>query len=691
MNEPLSKLIEHSRSLPRAAKPRGESVFLVTLHPSYLAKSYYPEKLLYATGLRDLGSKERVITPRKAIGKGKQDKPLATSCLYVAGTEASIAAFQSTLFDDGIPKYLKDDFIKIEEISELSTEDKIKGEILDEAKVQKYEVVLHAGQDEDDIVVAFANYAKTFGGEADLARSIQIGGLTFLPLSASHSSLRNISNFSFLRVARPMPKIRLTPPAIMRQISQMKGPQLPEHGPLDTAVKVAVFDGGLGIKDLSSWSHEHVLPGHESTEADFLRHGNEVTSTILFGRITPSQLHLPRPYAHVDHFRVISSNSKNDCDLFDVLKDISGVLDSGIYKYVNLSLGPRLPIDDDQIHPWTATLDHLCAKHSIFLTVAVGNDGELEGANRIQPPGDMVNALAVGAADRSGETWKRAAYSCIGPGRSPGLVKPDGVAFGGSEHEPFLALNPLMGGVSEVCGTSFSSPLVLRTAIGLGVTTDFPLTSIAIKSLLVHHADSGIEAREHIGWGRFTESVDKILECAPDSVTIIYQGFLAKGEYLRAPIPFPGIVLPSEAHLKATLCLMTKTDPEHSINYTRSGMTVVFRPRFGANENDSTTFFAKSTQYVSERECRDDGHKWETCLKHTQKFKATDLFDPVFDIEYNVREMSHGISVGSAPDMQYAMAVTLSVKGMPELYNLVRQRYTILQPIQIKQHITVSA
>ena len=43
-----------------------------------------------------------------------------------------------------------------------------------------------------------------------------------------------------------------------------------------------------------------------------------------------------------------------------------------------------------------------------------------------------MNALAVGAADDTGTGWARAPYSAIGPGRSPGVVKPDLMAFGGN-------------------------------------------------------------------------------------------------------------------------------------------------------------------------------------------------------------------------------------------------------------------
>jgi hypothetical protein len=48
------------RALPEGSKPRGEGVFLLTLHPAFLARSYYPVNLLRAAGLRDVGSRAKV-------------------------------------------------------------------------------------------------------------------------------------------------------------------------------------------------------------------------------------------------------------------------------------------------------------------------------------------------------------------------------------------------------------------------------------------------------------------------------------------------------------------------------------------------------------------------------------------------------------------------------------------------------
>src|SRR5262245_61739468 len=59
----VEQVAEEIGDLPRLACPQDEAVALVTLHPSYLAKSYYPANLLNAANLRPIGSRGRNISP----------------------------------------------------------------------------------------------------------------------------------------------------------------------------------------------------------------------------------------------------------------------------------------------------------------------------------------------------------------------------------------------------------------------------------------------------------------------------------------------------------------------------------------------------------------------------------------------------------------------------------------------------
>jgi hypothetical protein len=164
----------------------------------------------------------------------------------------------------------------------------------------------------------------------------------------------------------------------------------------------------------------------------------------------------------VDHFRVLDQQSEGDpFELYDALARIRDVLQTRKYSFVNLSIGPALPIEDHEVHAWTAVLDSLLCDGETLTTVAVGNDGEKDhesGNARVQVPSDSVNFLAVGAANSRGKYWTRAAYSCIGPGRSPGLIKPEVLGFGGSEKEPFFVLDPTLTIATPDAGTSYALP-----------------------------------------------------------------------------------------------------------------------------------------------------------------------------------------------------------------------------------------
>lgn len=688
---PVRHIEEQLSSVPAEAKPRGEGVFELTLHPAFLARSYYPTDLLRSIGLRDVGSKEKVIVPRKVTEPRLTGKEHSTASLFVAGNATSIARFREYLSNTGTSLPIQLKIATIESVNWIDPLAKFKGDVPDDDAQHSFEVALHAGADEDDIVIAFQRLARSHHASVDLTRRIRTGGLTFVPVTATALQMNALLNFTFLRVARAMPSLRMAEPIAIRQTLPSVPFSLPKTPAVNQSERVAIFDGGLGTNDLASWATEHVFEATSDTVGALLMHGSEVTSTFLFGRTVVGQP-IGLPYMNVDHYRVLGPHGGHDPDLFDVLLRIKSVLETGNYRFANLSLGPRMPIEDDEVHAWTATLDQLCANFGILATVAVGNDGEAEGADRIQPPGDMVNALAIGACDSPGAKWKRAPYSCIGPGRSPGYVKPDGLAFGGSIDELFNVFNPILQSVVGVQGTSYAAPLTLRTAAGVAATTTLDLSSIALKALLIHHADTNSRLpRGEVGWGRFKEDCIELLECSAESATIVFKSSLAKGEYRRCPIPFPDLVLPGKVRIKATFCINAYTDPEHAINYTRSGVGITFRPLHGIGEDKSSDFFGINSQYRnSERELRDAAHKWETVLHRDRTFTdSTGLAGPVFDIEYHARAASKSIPSKSAPDVTFALVITLHAPGVPNLYDLIRQKYPVLTPVPVRATIQI--
>lgn len=65
LNEVISEI---NNTLP-LAMPEGKAVVKFVLHPAFLAKSYFPVKLLNKFSLQNIGSKAVSIKPRKNIKK----------------------------------------------------------------------------------------------------------------------------------------------------------------------------------------------------------------------------------------------------------------------------------------------------------------------------------------------------------------------------------------------------------------------------------------------------------------------------------------------------------------------------------------------------------------------------------------------------------------------------------------------
>src|SRR5439155_17139231 len=117
---------------------------------------------------------------------------------------------------------------------------------------------------------------------------------------------------------------------------------------------------------------------------------------LLFGPLQDG-VTAERPYAKVDHYRVLDEDTMKDDqqELYTVLERIQDVLETRPkYDFVNLSLGPDLPVEDNDVHAWTAVLDQLFSDGQTLPAIAVGNRGELDwpsGNARIQTPAACVH------------------------------------------------------------------------------------------------------------------------------------------------------------------------------------------------------------------------------------------------------------------------------------------------------------
>ena len=689
--EDLRNAMHSIESKPKIQSANGEFVVKFIQHPSYLAKTYYPSQLFKKYDLRDVGSRAVKVKPLKWAVQKHPEEGLA-SCIFVAGTQPQFEAMLNSVEHDNLPDSIQKLIRTFEEIASINPAEKVK-KIETEATELKLEVVLHAKDKDEFVRDSFNTYAEELGASADWGRAKTVGGLTFLPVSISRGHELELAEFSHLRALRSVPKLRMNRPDVVRTTIN-EAFSLPEFETMDDKFKVCVFDGGLGEDTMiSQWVNE-IIPGDiTKTHPRLLSHGGEVCSSYLFGPFNLETNTFGSPYTSLDIVRVLSSDD-TDPDLFDVLSRIEAVLKEKKYKYVNISLGPRLAIDDDDVHVWTSVIDSLLQDGHCLATVAIGNDGELdEDYSRIQPPSDMVNCFAVGASNSNQNEWDKAPYSCVGPGRSPGVVKPDGIIFGGSKGDLFNVYSPRTDSIVGTMGTSYASPYALRVAAGIDAITEFDLAPSTIKALLIHHADRHEKDMAQVGWGRLPSTPEEVIECLDDEAIIVYQGELTRSQYLRIPIPIPEEIDCTWVHLKATFCFNATTDPEHPLHYTRSGLDISFRAndakvKVGAEHANTKSFFSVGNLYETEEELRADAHKWETTISREQKFKRTTLSNPVFDVKYHAREKGGDAKSDSDP-LGYSLIVSIQAEGDTNIYDLVLQNNQVLQAVKVSNRIKI--
>jgi hypothetical protein len=686
------------RALPRAACPGGETVLSVTMHPRYVSKSDFPTPLFNALGLRPIGSKTISVKPDKWGIKEPPPGLVPTDEIFVAGAIDRILQLGKSVESFVADTTTAGDLSHIEAISFQSPEAKLKNIAKGESWL---EVVLHNNSN-INVLSVFSRYANELGARVDINRSRRVSGLTFVPVSATGPVSQQIARFSFLRVARSMPTLRPMRPPLLRAAKQRA--VLPTEDAISSDFRVLIFDGGIppsALPSLSRWVNLILPTGIGPSIPDLESHGLAVTSAFLFGTIENIK-DLKRPVCGVDHVRVLDTAmlSSSDPYYFDVLDRIVQYFDAngGKYNLINLSMGPNLPCDDGDVTLWTSSLDERLASGQWVVTVAAGNDGEADSSlflDRVQPPGDGVNVLTVGASDSMKKLWKRASYSCPGPGRSPGFVKPDGLAFGGSGTEPFRVLSPILE-VEGIEGTSVASPFAMRSAASVKAQIGDSLDSLAIRALMIHTTQKNDLELAQGGWGRFEPDPERLITCEDHEALVIYREELPIGEYLRAPIPLPD-TLKGKITISATLLIATEVDPGHPSAYTRSGLTVSFRPHSDKyTEYDdgkkssvpkTNPFFSQKNMYgVGESELREDGHKWEPVRHGSLKFYPNSLKRPCFDI-YNDRRFE-GVATTALTKTKYALVVTVSAKKMPNLYSgIVRAYSNILIPLRPKIRI----
>lgn len=699
----LESIISDVSKLPDAAKPNDETVIAVTLHPRYVSKSDHPQKFFESQDLVAIGSKPKRIKPDNWGTKKVPNELSLTDVYYIKSSISNLNHFLHTI--DKLPEdELNKTICYFERFDIDSSEEKFQGDIeefKDRIEVLM-ECVIHNGTSEN-ILDSFFRYLSTLDKSInfEVGKVRTVGQLGFVPIVTDKKNIDAIGKFSFLRVFRKMPDLRPFRPLLTRNLQDQLA-SLP-NGVIFENFKALIFDGGLpqGL-ELPSYINYEEIEGIGAATNELTQHGLAVTSAYLFGHI--DDITALRPISNVTHVRVLGEKHFNpvtidDIELYDVVDSMVEYMERETPDLVNISLGPDCSVDDHEVTYWTAKLDSYAAEKDVLITVAAGNNGnssELGGLNRVQVPSDGVNVLSVGAANSTNNDWERASYSAMGPGRNPGIVKPDVLAFGGSEDNFFRVLELHNGNlmINMQQGTSFAAPLVMRSAAYIKGNFGSNVTNMALRAILIHQADMKGFTHEDVGWGKCHDDLNYAITCDDYEVTVIYQDELAVGSFTRLPLPIDNISFEGNVTIKSTIVSRTGIDPEYAAAYTKNGFEVAFRPNQenindGSEHPKTKTFFPQDrASQSSEHAMKSQGAKWECVRKDEKKFRATSLLNPVFDLTSHHR--NQGQDEREKQPIEFVCVITIKCEKLNDLYNEVVRNYRgRLNPLTPQQTIQI--
>lgn len=731
------------RSMPDQLRG-AEVVFETKLLSNYLAGSHHPAELIRAAGFEVVGSRN---SPGRLVTRDSE-KPYPTKTLLLAGPDDSFSRLIGLVGadPDGTAPRFWESLVRVDEMRLSPPEDVVRSRVeAGTGEVFTWEAVLHPvrprsvspARELRTVLEKWEALVRAEGGTVDLDDVRTVDGMSFIPVGLAAESMSRVARFNPLRCIRLMPKVRQLRVPVTRSVD---GPF--ELAPPDgratprSPTRIAIFDGGVdeSCPFVRPFVRQFELSPEPPDDED-VAHGAAVTATTLYGYVRDDAT-VPRPDVFVDHFRVLplpyaAAHGPDDIDreLYWLLGEIEREVRAADYALVNLSVGPRMAVDEaGEPDAWTSTLDALAREKRVLFVTAAGNDGHLDaesGLHRVQVPADMVNGLGVGACvDRDSRQVVRASYSSQGPGRWGARVQPAGVAFGGVlPSTPFVGVLP-HGALGIMEGTSFAAPLVTHGLGGLlaeiGPTRSSPEL---LRAFAIHHAARSTRNHDlnQIGYGRFRERYDDVWLGTRNAVTVVYEDQLAREGVagLRLPVP-AGLPADAKVELWWTLCITAPTAAHDAVEYTMAGCEVLFRPhRYRYSFNDPARDNAKvgeadireerelardfirrgylrsrmpiskpAPRMLGREQNRKQGGKWETVVQQRfSRLSAATLVEPTIELNYIARDS--GVLQRDVDALPYAMLVTVSTPAAVDLYELVSQQFPLLAPIQAQVQLRV--
>ena len=710
-------------SLPASKKLADEAVFCLRLHPDAMAKSYDPIAIFSEVPeLRNVGSRHyqadaETVAQTKRVAKLRADDKTEVKgrLVFVQGRPEGFERLLRHLDrpTNRLKRQFRDEIQRVEKFDTLAPTEQLLGFTAD-WKEGRAELVLHPttypAHELDQFLRGLFEAARV---DIERSRVRQYpGGPTFVSCRLNRRSLLALTGTNPLRAAHPLSFRDLTD---LRTAPTAAAPK-PSTSATRSTIKIGMFDGGIDPT-------VPLLKGHVEEDLALailtmplergVAHGTAVAGALLYGPLNGLKAtdRAPAPPVFVVSIRVLPTSNPKDVDLYEAIDVVERAVPARRdIKVFNLSFGPRGPIDDDPVSRFTYVLDDLAYRHKVTFYVAVGNDGDQAGLDRIQAPSDLVHGVGVGAYTLDGEGHAHAPYSCKGPGRECGKIKPDLAAFGGCENTPIHLASTTSAQKWLAWGTSFASPVAARLG-GQACETFERSSALLGRALLIHTAAHPFGPPDPLlGHGCVLKSIDDILSCDDNTVTVVFQGDILPTKIVRLPIPWPSSVVPGRVQITWTVAALPPINPNHPGDYTSCCLEETFyphsrkylysppkgssgKPQSLHQVDDAAAIRAlllrdwkcasfpiteSGNQYKTEVEKRAIDCKWEPVVRRTASKFAKNIHDPFMTL--------HAIGRNGATErFDYVFVVTMRASSFDgDLYSDIRTRFPALSPIRMR-------
>lgn len=712
-------------TIPARKKLPDEPVFCLRLHPDVTAKTYSPIAIFedipevrpvgsrnYRTGIDQVAPTRRVEKQRKLAATDVSGR-----LIFVQSSPEGFERFLRHLDrpESRLRRQFQNEIRRIERFDLLTPGEQILG--FDEDWHEgRAELVLHPPRSRPERQLQFVfELFDEAGVERERSRVRQYaGGPTFISCRLDRDALNILAGANPLRAAHPLAFGGL--PSLRGSVRAAAPP--PPDAATRSTIKIGMFDGGIdpSVPLLAGHVEEDkTLEIKTSPDPDSILHGTAVAGALLYGELN-GKTSLPAPPVFVVSIRALPTSDPTDIDLYESIDVIEQAVPKRTdIRVYNISFGPRGPIADDTLSRFTYALDALAIAHKVTFFVAVGNDGAVPQYDRIQAPSDLVHGLGVGAFTVNGNEPIHAAYSCKGPGRECGKVKPDVAAFGGCENRPIHLVSTAHGEKLLDWGTSFATPLATR--LGSLASECFERSSpLLARALVVHTAEHPAKNPDHLlGHGCVVQTIDDILTCRDGTVTVVYHGDILPTGMVKLPVPWPnGVTIPGKVNISWTIAALSPVDPNHPGDYTSCCLEETFYPNANVFkftppkgqqgreaklhvDQDAAAIAALLAQgwkksefpasesgntYLDEMARRLDC-KWEPLVRRRLTKYAEKTLDPFLTL--------HAIGRNNATErFEYVAIITVEApKFEGDLYDRVRTRYPALVPIRLRSEAEI--